>query len=162
MAFRDLGQILIDSTVWVEALKELIPEIAKLTGYIFGMQGFIKLYKLGDQRRENVTIGSVITTFLISGALIQYGNTESIATSILGLTGGTSYAPATGSTYMDNVIKAVLSIVELFGIWAIFSSLLDAKKAGDGEHNSGNDFVSMAFWKFFGGAVAINIKSFLN
>jgi len=163
MAMRDLGTLLIQAKDVFEAIEVIIPEIATLIGSIFIFQGFLRLYKLGGYNpAHDVTIKSTISSFFAGAALLNYAKTKDVANSVAGLNGGLSYAINTGSSYMDDVVKSVLFIIYVFGMWSVFSAVLDAKKAGDGDRSGGEDLVAKAFWKFIGGAVAMNLNSFLN
>lgn len=163
MAMRDLGALLIEARGAFEAIETFIPIAASLVGSIFIFQGFLRLAKLGDSNpAQDATVKSTMWSFVAGGALLNYAQTRNIANDMAGLSGGLTYVANTGSNYMDNVVMSVLFIVYVFGMWSVFSAVLDAKKAGDGDRGGGEDLVSKALWKFVGGAVAMNLSSLIN
>lgn len=160
IAFKDLGTALVDLQPAFAIVKDqLIPALSLLFGSFFILQAFFKLSKMGDGRGD-IKVSSIFSGFIVGAFAIQYAQTASIAANMVALNGGLTYTPHTGSAYSDQVVTAVLFIVSVIGAYSIFSSLLDAKKAGDGE-NGGGDLVSKALWKFVGGAIAMNLGSLL-
>ena len=140
-----------------------IPAFASVVGGWYILQGFLRMHHLSaDGRRGSVTASSVFSSFIFGALLLNFGLSESLSQSALGLDGGgaVGYGGDLGSPFLNAVMSGLLTIASGFGALGIFHGLLEFKKAGDGNSSGGSDSVWMGTWHVLGGAVCLNLSRF--